>query len=160
MGENVSLHHLELTTQRAMNRMNQPSNLDRHARLDCSHGGHLKRDAGLGKIGLTRCFMLHFRRRRSFWLINTLQYVSDLAVKMFKPSSNTIRQASQRGASRLAVTVHAGRPLSTSLTRFGEQVEGQEESRKSRLQKLLLNIPPEYQIPGMGELQVLPGQPV
>ncbi|GHJ87313.1 hypothetical protein NliqN6_3715 [Naganishia liquefaciens] len=69
---------------------------------------------------------------------------------MFKSSSNIIRQASQRGASRLAVNAHAGRPLSTSTIRSNEQAEGQEESKTSRLQRLLLNIPAEYQIPGMG----------
>lgn len=70
---------------------------------------------------------------------------------MFKSSSNIIRQASQRTASRLVVTAHSGRQLSTSTVRLAEHVEGQEETRQSRMQALLLEIPPEFKIQGMGE---------
>lgn len=74
---------------------------------------------------------------------------------MFKSSSNLIRQASQCGASRVLVSAHSGRALSTSTIRFEEQAERPEDSRQSRMASLLLEIPPEFKIQNLGEYQHL-----
>ncbi|KAJ9113091.1 hypothetical protein QFC20_001978 [Naganishia adeliensis] len=70
---------------------------------------------------------------------------------MFKSSSNLVKQASQRVAVRLAPSAQPSRLLSTSTTRLADHEEGPVETRQSRMEKLLLEIPPEYNIPGLSQ---------
>lgn len=70
---------------------------------------------------------------------------------MFKSSSNIIKQVCQRGAICAAPSAQPSRLLSTSTIRLAENEEAPAETRQSRMQKLLLEIPPEYNIPGMSK---------
>lgn len=73
---------------------------------------------------------------------------------MFKSSSNLVKQASQRAAVRLAPSAQPSRLLSTSTTRLADNEEGPVETKQSRMEKLLLEIPPEYNIPGLSKLNL------
>ncbi|KAJ9122429.1 hypothetical protein QFC22_001854 [Naganishia vaughanmartiniae] len=68
---------------------------------------------------------------------------------MLKSSCSLIRQASQRGCAQFAAQANNSRALSSTAARLADQAEDNSGSKLSRMQELLLEIPPELNIPGM-----------
>ncbi|KAJ9094904.1 hypothetical protein QFC19_007760 [Naganishia cerealis] len=65
---------------------------------------------------------------------------------MLKTSCSLLKQASYRGSAQIAVYRTPSRALSTSLTRLAEHADDKEDSKLSKMQQLLLEVPPELGI--------------
>ncbi|KAJ9127102.1 hypothetical protein QFC24_001337 [Naganishia onofrii] len=68
---------------------------------------------------------------------------------MLKSSCSLIKQASQRGSAQLVNQVSGSRALSISAGRLAEHAQDNSAPKLSRMQELLLDVPPELNIPGM-----------
>ncbi|KAJ9100664.1 hypothetical protein QFC21_003709 [Naganishia friedmannii] len=68
---------------------------------------------------------------------------------MLRSSCSLIKQASQRSSAQLGAQVNTSRALSTSAGRLADHAKDNSQSKLSRMQELLLEIPPELNIPGL-----------
>lgn len=138
------------TTQRPDNQLNHEST-DRQASFRAfswfTHGGTFKREkSALASVSLQVGTVASYLLLANQWP-EALQHTST----MFRSSNNLVKQASQRGAIRVTSSAQPSRLLSTSTARLAENEEAPAETRQSRMEKLLLEIPPEYNIPGLSK---------